>query len=157
MIAELQNLALALGKWGCFEFAIMHAAEVERGTEAGPPLALHVEALRRGYVTPDCTVGPAGDMMGWLCGDGSRWDCLKAGIGVDSHGRPYDLPMGYVIQPREHDIGRYELVVKDGAGVTTTLGHFVYLAPGMLWDSCGESNCRLHGTLISRRILRRVG
>jgi hypothetical protein len=149
MLAEIQKICAAMGKGGCFEFAIMAASEVACGIQIQDPTRVHQRNLARSLVTLDCYVGDAGRIMASLCG--GDWICLKAGTGSDSAGRPYDLPIDYQLKPGEHDIARYEIpYVKDSS-------HFFYAGPGPLYDSYGESLTRTTGTLQSRRILRRIG
>lgn len=154
MIAVIQSQALAMGRWGCYEFSIMKAAEVETAHEMVDALSIHARAFVLGFIQADCTVRDAGAYMASLCG--GHWVCLKAGDGRDSAGNRYDLPLDYQLKGGEHDIHRYELELEEGPGKKVSDGHFFYAGPGPLFDSCGQSNTRTDGHLVSRRILRKI-
>ena len=154
MIYQIQKLCHDFGEAGCYELSIVCAGEMEMGFEFSNPLAFHVKNMETGRVASDCIVLDAGAIMAVMCG--GKWVCLKAGIGRDSAGRQYDLPLDYVLRPGEHDIHRYERKVQEAVGVQKVTVHFFYAGPGDLWDSMGESLTRMKGELVSRRILRRV-
>lgn len=156
MITAIQKLAMALGAGGCYEFAIMAAGEVASGHPIGDAIALHSTWVRSGWVLQDCTVIKPADCMGFLCG--GAWKVLKAGDGKDSAGNPYDIPLDYQLQPGEHDIHRYEWTITVRPGETHQYGHFFYAGPGAAFDSIDAAITLAPGhTLVSRRILRRVG
>lgn len=155
MITAIQKLATALGTGGCYEFAIMRAAEVETKRPVVDAFMIHARWLRSGIVQADCTVLQAGACMADLCG--GRWTVVKAGNGVDSAGKPYDLPLDYALQPGEHDIDRYEWSVTERPGLVHQYGHFFYAGPGDAFDSIDAAITLAPGhTLVSRRILRPV-
>ena len=152
MITGIQKLAVALGEGGCYEFAIMRAAEVQ-SAKTFDALLVHSIALRSGFVAPDCTVVNAGAYMNMLCG--GAWQVLKAGDGKDSAGLPYNLLLDYVLQKGEHDIHRMEWSVVIRPGLVHTYGHFFYAGPGDAFDSIDSRITLAPGhKCVSRRILR---
>jgi hypothetical protein len=154
MITAIQRLAVALGEGGCYEFAIMRAAEVEKGSPVVDAFAIHATWLRSGFVRSDCMVLRASECMENLCG--GNWTVLKAGDGKDSAGNPYDLPLNYVLQPGEHDIHREEWTVTERPGLVHQYGHFFYAGPGDSFDSIDATITLAPGhVLASRRILRK--
>lgn len=154
MVAEIQSLCVAMGAGACYEFSIMCASEVETGRSVLSPINVHADWLSNGMIKADCTVLQPGACMQSLAG--GKWIVLKAGDGVDSSKRPYDLPLDYTLKPGEHDIARYEWLQETEPGHQHLWGHFFYAGPGPLWDSFGMSNTRKYGSLVSRRIFRRA-
>ena len=136
-----QRAASALGKGGCYVLCILKLAERLTGRLLDPLLEF-VDAITRGRVDGTAFVWQAGALLSDFTG--GTWEVLKAGDGVDSAGRAYDLPLSYVAQAGELEIDRYEV---EGAP-----GHFVLTD----WDPWGESRAVREGRLVSKRIFRRV-
>lgn len=141
MIAAVQRVAALIGKAGCYFLCISHLAEKLIGAELE---VFHVYMLARtcAHMRENCFVDLPGGLLGMLAG--GKWQVLKAGDGLDSAGRPYDLPLAYALQPGELDVQRWEIPGE-------TEGHFI-CADG--WDPYGQSVTAAHGKLVSRRIFR---
>lgn len=136
-----QRAAAALGKGGCYVFCILKWAERLTGRVLDPLLEF-VDAITRGRVDSAAFVWQAGALLADFTG--GAWAVLKAGDGVDSMGRAYDLPLSYECKPGELEIDRYE--------AEDLPGHFVLTD----WDPYGDSQAVREGLLVSKRIFRRV-
>ena len=148
MIASPQRVMAAIGKAGCYVLCIIRHAEKLRDCDFSP-LAEYGSARMLGFMREDCYVWSAGKLLGHLAG--GAWIVLKAGDGLDSAGKPYDLPLAYVLQPGELEIDRYEI-----AGDADS-SHFV-VGDGVTveWDPYGDSRTVRLGHLVSKRIFRRT-
>jgi len=142
VIEAPQRAAAALGKGGCYVLCIFRWAEKVAGI-AVDALAEFARAVGRECVYADGYVRQADVLLSSLAG--GTWRVLKGGDGLDSYGKPYDLPLSYQPAPGELEIDRYEI-----AGEA---GHFV-LPDG--WDPYGESRAVRDGRLVSKRIFRRI-
>jgi hypothetical protein len=143
MIEAVQKVCSLIGKWGCYFLCILHEAEKILCQQLDP-FHFYLLAVRGAVMMDTCFVTNAGDFMGMLVG--GRWRALKAGDGLDSAGRPYDLPLAYQQKPGEVVIDRWEI-----AGETD--GHFVG-SDG--WDPYGNSQTVRNGRIVSKRVFRKI-
>lgn len=143
MIAAVQNVAYFIGKWGCYFLCILRLAE-KAMVKLLDPFYYYILAVHNRYMRDTCFVDKPGELLASIVG--GEWVVLKAGNGLDSAGRPYDLPLAYVLQPGEFEVDRWE---KSG----DPEGHFI-LPDG--WDPYGKSQTVANGKLVSRRIFRKV-
>lgn len=143
MTAGIQRVAALIGKAGCYFLCILRLAEkqLDRSLDV---FHCYLLALTCGLMKENCYVEQPGKLLGMV--SGGDWRVLKAGDGLDSAGRPYDLPLSYELQPGELEIERWEV---PGAEE----GHFI-LPDG--WDPYGQSATVAHGKRVSRRIFRRI-
>lgn len=148
MIIAPQHVAIIIGKWGCYFLSILRKAEEVLGRNLDPMVEFS-NAVNKGFLraTDSFVLDPAKLFASFT---GGTWTVLKAGDGMDSAGKPYDLPLSYVLDSREVEILRYE--------ITGTEGHFVLGngTGGIDWDSFGQSITARDGKLISKRIFRRT-
>ena len=147
MIASPQRVMASIGKAGCYVLCILRHAEKLRDCDFSP-LAEYGSARMLGFLREDCYVWSAGKLLGHLAG--GSWIVLKAGDGLDSAGKLYDLPLAYVPAEGELEIDRYGI---DGEEE----GHFV-VGDGVTvdWDPYGDSRTVRLGHLVSKRIFRRT-
>jgi hypothetical protein len=148
MIAAPQHVAAVIGKWGCYLLSILRKAEEVLGRNLDPMVEFG-NAVTEGFVrASDSFVLDPAKLLGSFIG--GTWIMFKAGDGLDSAGKPYDLPLSYKIDSREVEILRYE--------IPGTEGHFVLGdgTGGIAWDSFGKSITASKGKLVSKRIFRRI-
>ena len=148
MIPAPQHVAGIIGKWGCYFLSILRKAEEVLGRDLDP-MGEFSNSVTEGFLrsADSFVLDPARLLASFI---GGTWTVLKAGVGADSAGRPYDLPLAYKCDSREVEILRYEI-----AG---TEGHFVLGdgVGGIAWDSFGKSITASKGKLVSKRIFRRI-
>jgi hypothetical protein len=148
VIAAIQRVAAMIGEWGCYFLCILRIAEKFLNSILDP-FHFYLLARASGFMRENCYLDRPAGLLGALIG--GAWIVLKAGDGLDSAGKPYDLPLAYVLQPGELEIDRYEI-----AGEADS-SHFV-VGDGVTveWDPYGDSRTVRLGHLVSKRIFRRV-
>ena len=152
MKQDVQKVALAVGRTGCYYLALCSWAE-SLGGEVVDPLDVFPAFVSRGWLGPDAFMKNPAAILGWLtC---KTWMALKAGPG-------HELPLDYQLKEGEYEILRFERPLKQGEGPSTESAHFVRgtgVGPmnqrRILWDSWTGSSAVIDGALVSRRIFRK--
>jgi hypothetical protein len=143
MIDAIQKVSALIGRAGCYFLCILRLAEKLLADQLDV-FNCYMLAIACACMKENCFVERPGELLGMIAG--GKWQVLKAGDGLDSAGRPYNLPLAYVLQVGEMDIQRWEIPGE-------TEGHFI-VSDG--WDPYGSSMTVAHGKLVSRRIFRPI-
>jgi hypothetical protein len=150
---DIQKIALAVGKTGCYYLAVCSWAE-QLGGEPVDPLDVFPAFVARGWLGADAYMKNPAEIMGWLAK--KSFVCLKAGPG-------HELALDYVLKYGEYEVLRFERPLKQGESASTESAHFVRgtgVGPmdkrRILWDSWTGSAAVIDGALVSRRIFRRA-
>jgi hypothetical protein len=153
MIAAVQCVAASIGEAGCYFLCLLRLAE-KLLSKFLDPFHFYILAIQGRYMRENCFLDEPADFLSTLVG--GRWRMLKAGDGMDSAGKPYDLPFSYKPAADELEIDRYERI-EAVAGKTILIGHFV-VGDGVTvdWDPYGKSRTVRDGKLVSKRIFRRI-
>jgi len=150
MIEHPQRAALAIGKTGCYFLSILRLAEeTTLGHARSDPLVEYESALQAGLISEDCTVLDAGKLLSHV--SGVQWTCFKVGPG-------HSLPVEYQCKVGELEVLRYERPIEKTDMSSTDRAHFV-VGDGLgnlVWDPWGTSHTVTVGSVVSKRIFRRV-
>ncbi len=142
----IQKHFAKLGAEGCYFFSIREAGRRATG-EAMDPYSLFLLAFREGVVTDRGFINDAGKLMSLSTGL-PGWKCVKYGPG---HGFPLETPIGQ----DEIEILRFGW---DPPGGAEEMAHFV-VGDGkgnVAYDPYGDSLTVANGSLVSKRVFRRV-
>lgn len=141
MVPSVQKVCKALGEEGCYLLAIAELIERVGGVPVDPSV-LYQRCFHRGFIELDCLVkNPAEIVKIYL---GGEWEVSKVGV-------------GYTPGEKEWEILRFERK-EEKLGKTEIFSHFV-LGDGrgrVLFDPLGDSLTVRNGTLVSKRIFRRI-
>jgi hypothetical protein len=151
MIDGPQPLAKLVGSEGCYALVCTKIAEKIAGRPF-PILESVAHARRLGFIDETCTVDASRYISDLV---GEPYEVLKAGDGLKSDGKPYDLPLDYILKPGEYESLRFERQNPAGGD---PLPHFVEGAGDgktVSWDPWPNSLTVQFGKLVSRRIVRR--
>jgi hypothetical protein len=146
MMREIQKLAKECGEFGCYYFSLCWLAEDTHGLRLDC-LSEYADAKAKGLLDEQGYVKDGGKLFTFLCHASASYTVIKAGDG-------HPLPLDYKLLPGEREILRFEYVDSTGK----IWAHFV-VGDGnqkCLFDPWGNSNSVSKGTVVSRRIIRRL-
>lgn len=132
-----QRIATVLGEGGCYFLSLLYLSEKISGADIDPLEAYEV-AVSLGMMGEDCFVKAPSAVLDFYAG--SKWAVTKEA----AH---------YATQEGELEILRYERPTPGN-----TFGHFV-VGDGegsVEWDPLGQSRTVKDGSLVSKRIARRI-
>lgn len=154
MLAEVQAIAYAVGKTGCYYLSTLGVSE-SAGGAVKDPLETFIWAKKQGILKDDAYMLDPAKLVSALVG--GKWVVLKAGNGNDSSGSQYALPLDYRCRKDEFEVLRFQR--NSGPGETVDdAAHFVQGDGNgnVLFDPWGDSKTVREGWLVSRRIFRKI-
>ena len=153
MNQDMQRVAAAIGKSGCYFLSLFQLSEIIGAVPADPFRLFRAFELRK-WVDSSCFMLDPAAIMSYLTSQ--KWQVRKAGP-------EHELPLDYMLGYGEYEILRFERPLAPNESKTADTAHFVVgtgIGPldqsRVLWDPWVGSATVRDGRLASRRIFGRT-
>jgi len=133
----IQRNAELVGAYGCYFLAILHLAEGIIG-ETIDPLRAYLYVRDMDWMSEECFVNEPSSILSYF--SGAKWRNTKEAADYETHRGELEILR---FELRETMTTKAHFVVGDGSG-------------NVQWDPYGNSVTVNRGTLVSKRIFRRV-